>query len=382
MADDSSGKLDKIKQAIERRDLEDAPSRSDSPLDERVSEIVKRLKEKDDRKTGMQGPEQRYERIKARIQGTSTPLSVKTRNLSKISGDKPIHESAYLSIIGSFYASMKGPIDRVTNFVSDIPMSQNLKENLDSAGININPEEYLIIVSALATGSFILMLFLFGAISLAVADVSLSILSPIIAVTSSVLVIVLGLIYPSVVANERASKINRELPFALRQLATQIKAGVSFHKALSSLVTSRYGVLSEELERVLKDIERGYSTEQALVRLIGRTKSRGLKKAAVQILRALKSGGNLSNTISAIADDVSFELRMKVRDFTEKLNFISVVYIMVGVVGPVVVTILSSIAQLPLIGGNFPFEYIVVIFTSIIVMMLIILFIISRMEPG
>ena len=68
------------------------------------------------------------------------------------------------------------------------------------------------------------------------------------------LVIVLGLIYPSMMANERATKINRELPFALRQLATQIKAGVSFHKALSSLVSAHYGALSEEFGKIQQDM--------------------------------------------------------------------------------------------------------------------------------
>ena len=102
----------------------------------------------------------------------------------------------------------------------------------------------------------------------------------------------------------------------------------------------------------------------------------------MQILRALKSGGNLSETITAIADDVSFELRMKVRDFTEKLNFISVIYIMIGVVGPVVMVILSAIAQLPLLGANFPFEYIVIAFTGITGVMVMLLFMIKRMEPA
>ncbi len=382
MADPQSDSLGKIKQAIERKDADEESGKSAGALDERVSEIVKRLKSKEEEHKSLSGPDARFESIKARIQGSSSTIKISGKGLAKIGGEKAGKESQYFALVGGFYAGLKGPIDKITNFVADIPLSQNVKENLESAGITINPEEYLILVSALATASFILVLFLFGAISVILGDISLTVLAPLIAVSSSVLVIVLGLIYPSAVANERATKVNRELPFALRQLATQIKAGVSFHKALHSIVTSHYGVLSEEFGRVLSDIERGYSTDQALVRLMGRTKSKGLKKALVQILRALKSGGNLSNTISAIADDVAFELRMKVRDFTEKLNFISVIYIMIGVVGPVVVTILSSIAQLPLIGGNFPFEYIVIIFSSIVIMMLLILFVINRMEPG
>lgn len=373
-------KLEKLRQEVTKTELEQEEGQRPEAVSERVAEIIKRLKAKETeaRPAGRLGA--KIEVIKERVQDASTPIKVFPKTPGALSpGSKA---GAYLGWVGGFYAALKQPIDKVTNFIADIPLTENLQENLEAGGIAVPADEYLIIVSAAATASFIAVIFGFGLISLALADASLTVLSPLIAISSSVLVIVLGLIYPSMMANERATKINRELPFALRQLATQIKAGVSFHKALSSIVGSHYGALSEEFGKLRQDIERGYSTEQALLRLMARTKSKGLKKACVQILRALKSGGNLSDTISAIADDVAFELRMKVRDFTEKLNFISVIYIMVGVVGPVVVTILSSIAQLPLIGGNFPFEYIVVIFAGIVVMMCILLFVINRMEPG
>ncbi len=373
-------KLDKIRQEVSKDELEQEDVQRTAAVSERVAEIIKRLKSKETEGKTAARLGTKIEDIRERVQDSQAPIKVATRSSGAASpGAKA---GAYLGWVGGFYASLKQPIDRITNFIADIPLTENLQENLEAGGIAVPADEYLIIVSAAATASFIAVIFAFGAISLALSDASLAVLSPLIAISSSLLVIVLGLVYPSMMANERATKINRELPFALRQLATQIKAGVSFHKALSSLVSAHYGALSEEFGKLRQDIERGYSTEQALLRLMARTKSKGLKKACVQILRALKSGGNLSDTISAIADDVAFELRMKVRDFTEKLNFISVIYIMVGVVGPVVVTILSSIAQLPLIGGNFPFEYIVVIFAGIVVMMCILLFVINRMEPG
>ncbi|MFH1107367.1 MAG: type II secretion system F family protein [Candidatus Micrarchaeota archaeon] len=377
---EGSEKLGKLKEEVEKRELEVDDERRSEPVNERVAEIIKRLKSKETESHSGARLGAKIESIRERVTDSQAPLKVNTKMAAGTTAGS--RSGAAFGWVGGFYGALKQPIDRVTNFIADIPLSENLQENLEAGGINISPDEYLIIVSAAATASFILSIFAFGTISLALSDASLTVLTPLIAICSAVLVIVLGLIYPSMMANERATKINRELPFALRQLATQIKAGVSFHKALTSLVNSHYGVLSEEFGKLQLDIERGYSTEQALLRMMTRTKSKGLKKSCVQILRALKSGGNLSDTISSIADDVAFELRMKVRDFTEKLNFISVIYIMVGVVGPVVVTILSSIAQLPLIGGNFPFEYIVIIFAAIVVMMCILLFIINRMEPG
>ncbi|MFH1199584.1 MAG: type II secretion system F family protein [Candidatus Micrarchaeota archaeon] len=379
--DEPTGKLGKLREAVEKKELEQDEPRQSQANSERVLEIIKRLKAGESVSRASSKLDSNIESIRERVSDSQEAIRVSLRG-GGVSAAAGARVGAALGAVGGFYSSLKAPIDKITNFIADIPLTENLQENLEAGGINIPPDEYLIIVSAAATASFISVILLFGSVSLVLADASLAVLSPLIAICSSVLVIVIGIIYPSMMANERATRINRELPFALRQLATQIKAGVSFHKALGSIVNSHYGALGEEFGKLQNDIERGYSTEQALLRLMARTKSRGLKKSCVQILRALKSGGNLSDTIGSIADDVAFELRMKVRDFTEKLNFISVIYIMVGVVGPVVVTILSSIAQLPLIGGNFPFEYIVIIFAAIVLMMCILLFIINRMEPG
>ncbi len=379
MAEDREDKLSELKKQVEKR--EESVEKGIDVREKDVNEIIKRLKEKE-QKPIITNVNERMVNIKERVEGSGKGVKFGMRDLSSISENLTTASAQGLSFVGGFYNAFRGPLNNLTNFVASIPLTQNLKENLDSASINWSPEEYLVIISTAATMVFAIVLLLFEGIAIGLGDVSLSILSPFIAIAAFILVIIIGFIYPSAIANERASKINRELPFALRQLATQVKAGVSFHRAMNSIVNSNYGVLSDEFRKVLLDIERGTSTEQSLLKLAAKTKSRGLKKSIVQILRALKSGGNLSQTITAIADDVSFELRMKVRDFTEKLNFISVIYIMIGVVGPVVLVILSSIAQLPLLGGNFPFEYIVLAFVGITGVMLMLLFIIKRMEPA
>ncbi len=379
MADDSKNKLGSLRESVEKKETEE-----EKPTDIRerdVNEIIRRLREKEE-KPIITNLNEKIVNIKERVEGSGGAIKFGMRDFSIVTSNISTVSTKGLSIIGSIYNNFRGPLSSLTNFVANMPLSQGLRENLESANINWSPEEYLVIVSTAATIAFALVMVMFGTVAIGIGDVSLTVLAPFIGISSFILVLITGFIYPSAIAGERATKINRELPFALRQLATQVKAGVSFHKALNSIVNSKYGPISEEFRRVLLDIERGSSTEQALLKLAARTKSRGLKKAIVQILRALKSGGNLSETITAIADDVSFELRMKVRDFTEKLNFISVIYIMIGVVGPVVLVILSSIAQLPLLGGNFPFEYIVIAFMGITIVMLMLLFIIKRMEPA
>ena len=240
-------------------------------------------------------------------------------------------------------------------------------------------------VSAVFAVFAAVFMFVFGALASAAFLESDPILAAILPVAMSLfgffgagLFVVL---YPAQRASSRAALVNRELPFALRHLATQIKSGVSFHRALKSVAAADYGLLSLELEKTLRDMEKGNSTEEALLLLANRTTSKGLKKAIVQIIRALRTGGNLSELISGIADDVSFESKMLVRDFVERLNIVSVVYIMVGVVAPVVITIMAAVTQLPMINAGISFETVALVFGMDIVGMLVVIFAIIKMEP-
>ncbi len=192
---------------------------------------------------------------------------------------------------------------------------------------------------------------------------------------------ILLVMYPGLKASDRAAEIDRELPFALRQMATQMKAGVSFQKAMASVANSNYGPLSAEFNRAIADMNAGKPTERSLVDLTERTKSKGLRQAILQIVRSLKTGGAMSDIIAAIASDVAFETRMKIRDFTEQLNIISVVFTMVAIVAPVVITILAAITQLPLLGGSLNEGIVVVAFSAIIMVNGVILLFIKRIEP-
>ncbi len=191
----------------------------------------------------------------------------------------------------------------------------------------------------------------------------------------------LTLSYPAMQANGKAALIDKELPFALRQLSTQVKAGVSFTRALKSIGDTNYGVLTVEIKKTLSDMDGGLSTIEALRKLAKRNKSQGLQRAVTQISRALRTGGNLSEIISTIADDVSFETRMKIRDYTELLNLISIVYIMIAVVAPVMVTILAAVTQLPVFGGGIAFGLILGVFIGIASITCALVYVIKKAEP-
>ena len=81
-----------------------------------------------------------------------------------------------------------------------------------------------------------------------------------------------------------------------------------------------------------------------------RTQSTALRSALMHTIRALKTGGNLSNIMNEIAEDVSFELRMKMREFGEKMNFLGVIFIFMAIVLPVFVAIMGGVRNSPIMA--------------------------------
>lgn len=343
--------------------------------EEEINKIIERLREREKEKRNIP-IEQKAGDIKARLEGlvSSRPL-----NFKKVSFEK--NRTPLAKFVGGFYSRFEKPISRIALMLSRTSISQNIRRELIAADISMSPEEYLITVSTLSMVASIVFLMINLMVSIVLFDFTFAAVAPILSIIIFVGSALGGLLYPSMQARSRAIKCNRELPYALRQLATQVKAGVSFHRSLISISESDYGLLSEEFKKTLRDLDSGMTLEESLFRLSYRIKSKGIKKMVTQIIRAIKVGGNLSEMISGIADEISFESRMRIRDFTEKLNMINVIYIMVSVVAPVTVTIFASIMQLPMFSGSFPAYLVPFSFIGIVIGMGAILYVTRILEP-
>ncbi|NYZ77863.1 type II secretion system F family protein [Candidatus Micrarchaeota archaeon] len=362
---DKLDRLKKIKEFIEQKEaVEEAP-----PV--KVSEIVSRIKGK----------------LPPIAPASSGEMPVfRKREGTGGAGEKPFDFKKQLvgasSLTRGLYSVFHAPIDAIAVFLASLPASRDLRDLLDSAGVNMSAEAFLIASSATALFAGILVFIAFGTLALALNDTLFAALAPLAAFIVLLFVAFSSLFMLVAKANARAVKIDRALPFALRQISTQIRAGVSFHKAIVSVAGAGYGVLSDEFKKLLSDLERGLSTDEALMRLARRTRSKSLKRAVTQIVRSFKTGGNLSDIINDIAQDVSFETRMKIRDFTEKLNFVNILFIMVAVVAPVAATIISAILQIPLFAAGLPPYFIYLAFGGIAFGMIVIVYLTKQMEPA
>lgn len=186
---------------------------------------------------------------------------------------------------------------------------------------------------------------------------------------------------PKMKKGSKSSEAARELPFALRQMSTELRAGIGLHDSMRSIALSGYGPLSEEFARALEEIRYGETTEKALIDMSERINSEGLERAVHQITRTLSSGGDLAKTLTVIADDTAYELRMKLKDYSQKLNSFTMIYMFVAILGPVI-TMIMLIAASTVMGSILPPILLIILylffFPAIVAFMA---FMIKRLEP-
>jgi|GEM_PF-1064055 len=256
---------------------------------------------------------------------------------------------------------------------------RSLEASLDSTRIPLYPVEYAAFATAIG---FILSLVILLAVLLFTRfDIILSLLAMVVSLFAISFMV---LTIPSSKSRGSARDINKQLPFALRHMSALLTAGISIFDALTSISKSDYGALSYELDEVVWDVKSGESLSDALEASARRVNSKQYNRVVVHIRRALQMGGNVAEIITQIADDMTFEMRMKISDFVEKLNAFAIVYLVGGIVGPVVVAIFSVIQNIPIFGGQsaagsyMPAFLLLFIFPM---MMALIVYIVKVMEP-
>ena len=186
---------------------------------------------------------------------------------------------------------------------------------------------------------------------------------------------------PKIRTGRRSSDTTRELPFALRQMATELRAGLGLHESMRSVALSGYGPLSEEFARTLEEIKYGETTEKALLDMGERINSEGLKRAIYQITRTLGSGGDLAKTLNVIAEDTAYEMRMKLKDYAQKLNSFTMIYMFIAILGPVILMIML-IAASTVMGPIIPPIVLLLLYLFLFPMIVgFMAFFIKRLEP-
>jgi flagellar protein FlaJ len=198
-------------------------------------------------------------------------------------------------------------------------------------------------------------------------------------------IVVMGYIflltYPQMKEQRGYSDLNQELPYALRHMSIELKSGKGLHDALITIRNADYGSLSQEFSRVLEEVKFGRPTEDSLLEMSHRVKSEGLSRAIHQIVGTLRVGGNLAGSLEIIAKDISFDMQIKLKEFSQKLNSFILIYTFIAILAPVISLIMlmaGSTVMGDIISSNLLFVIYGVFFPLIVMFMGLF---IKKLEP-
>ena len=187
--------------------------------------------------------------------------------------------------------------------------------------------------------------------------------------------------YPKIKEQKNYSDLNRELPYALRHMGIELKSGKGLHDTLRTIRNSDYGSFSKEINRVLEEVKYGKSTEDSLLEMSERIKSEGITRAIQQIVGTLRVGGNLAYSLDIIAKDISFEMQIKLKEYSQKLNSFILIYTFIAILAPVISLIMlmaGSTVMGDVISSNMLMLIYSVFFPMIVMFMGVF---IKRLEP-
>lgn len=109
----------------------------------------------------------------------------------------------------------------------------------------------------------------------------------------------------------RRRKFQQQLVDTITLLSSALKAGHSFPQALDMVARNGTPPISEEFDRVVREMNIGGSADQALQKLVRRVESDDLDLIVTAVLIHSTVGGNLSRILDAISHTIRERIRVR-----------------------------------------------------------------------
>jgi flagellar protein FlaJ len=273
-----------------------------------------------------------------------------------------------------------------SHFISYIAsLYPQLKKDLKIAQIEKDPQAY---IQESLIYSFFMSFFITLGLLLIFVSLHLDILSVVLlGIISFILVYLLAFntfIYrPKVLIRKRAKEIDTELVFCLRHLLIELRAGVVLFDAMVG-VSRDYGEVSKEFNSIVEKISLGVPTSAAIYEVGQSTPSNYLKRVLLQIANAMTSGSDIADSLEAVLNQISQEQIIKIKEYGQKLNPLSMFYMVFGMIIPSIGITLGVIV-LSLLGSSMQINgpnILISIMLVVIVIQFIFVSIVDRSRPA
>lgn len=168
----------------------------------------------------------------------------------------------------------------------------------DEYGTNLSTEDKVVFGSIAA-----------GAILIILGILLYTALSPQIGGAFLILGLIIGILPYGVISflkNRAVREMEDQFPSFLKDLAESKRGGMTIIQAFESAKDSDYGRLNDEIEKIHNQLTWGIPFPEVMERFSRRMESSAVIQESVSILlESFRSGGNITKTIEAIAEDAA-----------------------------------------------------------------------------
>lgn len=173
--------------------------------------------------------------------------------------------------------------------------------------------------------------------------------------------------YPKLAAQKKVSDTEKYLPYVLHHILVQVRSGVSLYDTLVSIAKSDYGTMSNEMRKVVNEINTGKSEAEALEKITRETPSLYFRRVMWQMINALKSGADIGVVMREIVDNLAVEQRVAIKKYGAQLNPLALMYMLFAVIFPTLgITFLLVLSSFT--GMKFNIEIVLVGIVGVIVL--------------
>lgn len=134
-----------------------------------------------------------------------------------------------------------------------------------------------------------------------------------------------------------AEEIEKDLGFALMQMAVELSMNAPFEKCMVRVAEGNYGRLSQEFRRAMEEIRgAGAAVQEALFNFASRIDSLAVKRAVAQMIAAYEQGSrkDAGEPLKRIAREHFARQRAVAKEFSGKLVVFSLMFIAVSAIAP------------------------------------------------
>ena len=213
----------------------------------------------------------------------------------------------YASKTGEGDSAAIGPesvvVAGLTRAIENQDLATRLSTDLARADLKMKPAEFLLAWAATP--------FVFVAVAFAAGFVFTGLQNPV----ALVAIFLLGLWAPRLYLKRRQGKRLKafavQLPETITLLANSLRAGSSFLQGMELVTREARPPISEEFERVVREMQLGVALQPALNNLARRVASEDLDLMVTAIQIQSQVGGNLATVLDAIAHTIRERVRIQ-----------------------------------------------------------------------